>query len=1147
MSVKLGSTTKEVIDQINTNEKNKYEAYLNWGGKHLVGKYSPIDANLNMYLSPNRLAGMNVAGITIEYSNDGGSTWVDYGASDALKGGLVTSSGTIKIGGSSKTAGSVTANDMLRVTLDGVDGGVYTAINKVHIWVTTNGSQNCTVSLESYDYNSSTEWHSVISNQSITGWSAWNVLNFTLPGSGAFGGTNNARHQRKIRFTFKHSGCSSSYTGLNISRLYAYGGMGWSAPSNMALFGTPYSYDYASNVSFPANLNAKSISEGGALLSNKYLGISAKASDSAKLNGQEASYYLNYNNFTNKPTLSSFGITATATELNVLDGITATTTELNYTDGVTSNIQTQLNGKQASLSTTQLNAVNSGITSSKVSTYDGYASTLNGKLSLSGGTMTGNLKWSSSTALPEITSPKYFLSIDSFADGGTTKWVTLANAKSALGVPTNYAGSSSAGGSATSAVKLDSSAVGSATQPVYFSGGKPVATTYTLGASVPSNAKFTDTTYDVATASANGLMSSADKSKLDGIASGANKTTVDSAMSSTSTNPVQNKVVNSAISAKYTKPSTGIPKSDLASDVQTSLGKADSALQSHQSLANYVTLDSAQDITGTKTFNTLKATTANITTANVNQYNDASGVSLMNNGGGVATQFGSSSRPARMFSSTQPEWYKNGTSQGVLALKSDIPDNIPDTSNFVDLTSNQDISGYKQFNSIAAHCAEIWYDSSDLEDGTAQSPFVFNVTDDWGTNSPILGVRYDKGNGEDTATVVIGGGQASTPLEVGGSTGTAGQVLTSQGAGSTPEWGDLNRHNQRELTDKDLNTLVYKVQVGWYYAEAGNTCTNLPDDLSSGTGFGLEVGFISGAGSATPYVYQKLIPRKSGRIISCDVYYRSRGQVVSGSMIGVKWSSWVKLANDSDVPKNIYDWGDRSAAKGNIFVGGTKGDDGLPTSHIDFQTTDDSADYKTLLAKDDGLYYDGKLLGGGGSGTSSDLVQIRVSSTRKTYLNSTNLSESHKYVYNINCTIVSGVENLQVGDEFQLCAPCINKENASGRRRYRYRSMGYIHIITQEDLDNLSTTNVNQKTIKIDVEYCNTDENNELFIEKDLMRSYTNDFSHRAPLIVRVQRYVQVPETTLKQGETISNHCPIIVKAPSNKYSINDFEMRPMN
>lgn len=58
--------------------------------------------------------------------------------------------------------------------------------------------------------------------------------------------------------------------------------------------------------------------------------------------------------------------------------------------------------------------------------------------------------------------------------------------------------------------------------------------------------------------------------------------TVDTALSTTSTNPVQNKVVATGINAKYTKPSTGIPKSDLAADVQTSLGKADTALQTEQ-------------------------------------------------------------------------------------------------------------------------------------------------------------------------------------------------------------------------------------------------------------------------------------------------------------------------------------------------------------------------------------------------------------------------------------------------------------------------------------------------------------------------------------------------------------------------------------
>lgn len=54
----------------------------------------------------------------------------------------------------------------------------------------------------------------------------------------------------------------------------------------------------------------------------------------------------------------------------------------------------------------------------------------------------------------------------------------------------------------------------------------------------------------VASTSTAGLMSASDKTKLDGIATGANKTIVDSALSSTSTNPVQNKVVNSELGKK---------------------------------------------------------------------------------------------------------------------------------------------------------------------------------------------------------------------------------------------------------------------------------------------------------------------------------------------------------------------------------------------------------------------------------------------------------------------------------------------------------------------------------------------------------------------------------------------------------------------
>tara|TARA_R100001509_G_scaffold779_1_gene784 strand:+ start:12893 stop:18703 length:5811 start_codon:yes stop_codon:yes gene_type:complete len=49
------------------------------------------------------------------------------------------------------------------------------------------------------------------------------------------------------------------------------------------------------------------------------------------------------------------GITATVSELNLLDGVTATTAEINYLDGVTSNIQTQLNSKiEATLTAEQV-------------------------------------------------------------------------------------------------------------------------------------------------------------------------------------------------------------------------------------------------------------------------------------------------------------------------------------------------------------------------------------------------------------------------------------------------------------------------------------------------------------------------------------------------------------------------------------------------------------------------------------------------------------------------------------------------------------------------------------------------------------------------------------------------------------------------
>lgn len=120
--------------------------------------------------------------------------------------------------------------------------------------------------------------------------------------------------------------------------------------------------------------------------------------------------------------------------------------------------------------------------------------------------------------------------------------------------------------------------------------------------------------------------------------------TVDSSLSATSTNPAQNKIIKSAIDAKYTKPSSGIPKTDLDTTVQTSLGKADTAVQPN-ALGDYLKKDGSVAMTGALAMGTHKITglaegAANTDAATVGQMNTAIGEAVddyLPLGGGTMT------------------------------------------------------------------------------------------------------------------------------------------------------------------------------------------------------------------------------------------------------------------------------------------------------------------------------------------------------------------------------------------------------------------------------------------------------------------------------------------------------------------------------
>ena len=114
---------------------------------------------------------------------------------------------------------------------------------------------------------------------------------------------------------------------------------------------------------------------------------------------------------------------------------------------------------------------------------------------------------------------------------------------------------------------------------------------------IPASPKYTDTVYDD-TAVKNRL--TAVENEVAGIEAGSSFSGSYNDLTDKPTIP--DTVTEGTVSGwgftkntgTYSKPTGGIPKADLAPAVQTSLGKADSALQSHQSLAAYRTA-SAQD------------------------------------------------------------------------------------------------------------------------------------------------------------------------------------------------------------------------------------------------------------------------------------------------------------------------------------------------------------------------------------------------------------------------------------------------------------------------------------------------------------------------------------------------------------------------
>lgn len=329
--------------QLKSQSNNLYprtqSTLLQWGGPNVFASLSPLDAALSDELSANRFAEMPNENFVFERSDNAGTTWTTYTA-DGYE--LVTS-GTNTVC-NTNVLGSQSSSNWHRFTIDvrpGSSNDFYGEIRKFLFSISTVGATGCRVKIEGSTF-ATPDTFVQIADAPIDGWSGWNVINVNVTA-----GLGVESFYKKLRFTFSQTGVDSNHAScLYVHKMRVYCANCWGAPGNFALRNRTY---YLLNGEQRQQYSIRF--EAG----RKLYGIASNAdlaNNSLKLNGKADTYYLNYQNLTNKPTLKlvacpydagvSNGATANPYINTVFDGAVSSSIQL-YSSGLT--VQSDSAGK----------------------------------------------------------------------------------------------------------------------------------------------------------------------------------------------------------------------------------------------------------------------------------------------------------------------------------------------------------------------------------------------------------------------------------------------------------------------------------------------------------------------------------------------------------------------------------------------------------------------------------------------------------------------------------------------------------------------------------------------------------------------------------------------------------------------------------
>ena len=179
------------------------------------------------------------SGIKLEYSNDGGATWLDYGTGDAHKRKLASMPNPrngYRLGGPNASGA---LGDMLRVTYEPSDGR-YGLVQSALVWVSTNGGSDLLCGVETSTIGAKGTWVERVARVEMNGWSGPNVVDLPpLTFGGYEGQTGNTYGWR---FTFAKKADVPGKTP-EVCTIDLYGTSVWNAVNEMMRTGHLYTWD----------------------------------------------------------------------------------------------------------------------------------------------------------------------------------------------------------------------------------------------------------------------------------------------------------------------------------------------------------------------------------------------------------------------------------------------------------------------------------------------------------------------------------------------------------------------------------------------------------------------------------------------------------------------------------------------------------------------------------------------------------------------------------------------------------------------------------------------------------------------------------------------------------------------------------------